>query len=56
MSAQTILLVNGEPLGRERVNHVKNYVPIKLSCSAAASKEKVTQKCSSPHFLTVGYF
>ena len=26
---QTILLVNGEPLGRERVNSVKNYVPIK---------------------------
>ena len=25
---QTILLVNGEPLGRERVNNVKNYVPI----------------------------
>ena len=25
---QTILLVNGEPLGRERVNDVKNYVPI----------------------------
>ena len=23
-----ILLVNGEPLGRERVNNVKNYVPI----------------------------
>ena len=25
---QTILLVNGEPPGRERVNNVKNYVPI----------------------------
>ena len=25
---QTILLVNGEPLGQERVNNVKNYVPI----------------------------
>ena len=23
-----ILLVNGEPLGQERVNNVKNYVPI----------------------------
>ena len=23
-----MLLVNGEPLGRERVNNVKNYVPI----------------------------
>ena len=28
VSRQTILLVNGEPLGRERVNNVKNYVPI----------------------------
>ena len=25
---QTILLVNGEPLGQERVNNVKSYVPI----------------------------
>ena len=25
---QTILIVNGEPLGRERVNNFKNYVPI----------------------------
>ena len=23
-----MLLVNGEPLGRERVNNVKNYVPL----------------------------
>ena len=23
-----ILLVDGEPLGRERVNNVKNYVPV----------------------------
>ena len=28
LSNQTILLVNGELLGRERVNNVKNYVPI----------------------------
>ena len=28
VSRQTILLVNGEPLGQERVNNVKNYVPI----------------------------
>ena len=28
VSRQTILLVNGEPLGRERVNSAKNYVPI----------------------------
>ena len=25
---QTILLVKGEPPGRERVNNIKNYVPI----------------------------
>ena len=25
---QTILLVNGEPFGQERVNIIKNYVPI----------------------------
>ena len=25
---QMILLLKGEPLGRERVNNVKNYVPI----------------------------
>ena len=30
---QTILLVNREPLGRERVNNVKDYVPIKCQMS-----------------------
>ena len=28
VSRGTILIVNGKPLGRERVNNVKNYVPI----------------------------
>ena len=28
---QTILLVDREPLGRERVNNVKDYVPINRS-------------------------
>ena len=29
MAPQGYLLVNGEPLGSERVNNVKNYVPVK---------------------------
>ena len=28
VKCQTILLVNREPFGRERVNNVKNFVPI----------------------------
>jgi len=34
-----ILLVNGEPLGRERVNNVKKYVPIN-ACTKKFRKAK----------------
>ena len=37
---QTILLVNGEPLGQERVNNVKNYVPIKCNACKALGFNK----------------
>ena len=35
---QTVLVVNGEPLGRERVNNVKNYVPVNPLTAEWASR------------------
>ena len=45
---QTILLVTGEPLGRERVKNVKNYVPIKNEFKPSTQLEKTFLVVTSP--------